>query len=252
MSARFAFALLVALAGAAAAQAGDYSDPSGYSLRYPDGWQLINKQNLGNLDATVPQETRDWVAKNGASFNSVALIILRSGRADFSENVNLVVTDGEIPLTDGSVREVSRRLKEALKVTDLNARVGTAGTRAAIIADYSVALPGMAIPLRQRQVSIPGGGKTYLFTCTALPDTFDANSAAFDAITGSFNGPAATSPAGGGQGIVAGALKTGGIGAVIGGTVGGLVWLIRKLTGGAAPPKRAKKRRRDAYEEDDE
>lgn len=50
-------------------------------------------------------------------------------------------------------------------------------------------MPGETLPSRQRQVYIPGGGNTFIVTCTGEADRFDGYVPTFDSILASFKVP---------------------------------------------------------------
>jgi hypothetical protein len=189
------FALLVTTpATAAAASAGDYSDPSGFSFHYPDGWILLNKQSLAEGLKSLPPEISEWVGKNKIDLGKMNVMLLRDGDAEYLENLNVVVHPQEMPMNKDSAEKLrtmlpGQYLSVGAEVSGMNFRVTKIGDRDAIVGEYDSKLPAVPVPLKQRQVYIAGGGNTYIVTCTSPRATYAKYSPTFDAITASFKVP---------------------------------------------------------------
>lgn len=227
------------------AAAGSYSDPTGFSLTYPDGWEAITESRVNNTADVLPETMLRWLRTNRINFNAVKLILLRDGAPDtFLENVNVVVVDGEIPLTDKAVQELSdvvprQYANVGVRIANLRMRVEERGGRKLLVSDYQLTFPPEVSEVgtvQQRQFQIPGGGKTFTVTCTSRPETFATWEGAFEQVATSFQGP----PSGSTGSVLGQALKSGAvwgvIGAVIGGIVGGLISVLSKKRRPPTPP----------------
>src|SRR6516164_7941575 len=69
---------------------GQFSDPSGFSFTYPQGWTAVNREVLEKATNELAQQVKDWVTKNRVDFNQVKVAIIHEGEGDFLENVNVV------------------------------------------------------------------------------------------------------------------------------------------------------------------
>ena len=216
---------------------GVYADPSGFSFTYPDDWVAINRQTLGDVNQALPQAAKDWVARNNVDLNRIAVVLLRDGREGFLDNLNVVIENQQIPINEEALKRLTDELVpryRAMNVTvdDLRGRVQKFGSRDGLVMDYQSKMPGVPFPLRQRQVMLPGGGKTYIITCSAKTDTFDKHQATFEGVVASFQAPAP---------IVIGfdwnqVGKNAAVWGIAGGVIGGLVAIIRKFTGKSKLP----------------
>ncbi len=174
-----------------------YSDPSGFSFTYPDGWVPITRATMNDPNQKIPQEVKNHLAKNKVDFDTVAVMLLHVDRADALDNLNVVVAKQQIPVNDQSVKELFAMLPKqyaalGVKVDNLQVRVQKVGSHDALVVDCQSRHPGSSAPLRQRQVMIPGGGKTYIVTCSAKADRFAKSEPTFDKILASFKVPAPT------------------------------------------------------------
>lgn len=223
--------LFVALTPALAA---DYSDPSGYSFTYPDGWFAVAGSNVDS--GKFPPEIQTWLKKNNVNLNQVSVIVLRPGQDDFIENANVVVERQQIPADGASAKKLSDMLTQQYRtmgatVKSMQARVQKIGEREAIILDIQVNFPGSSLLVQQRQVAFPGGGNTYIVTCTGKADTFAAHAPAFDAMLASFKVPAPIARTFDWNQV----LITLAIGGVVGAVCGGLGRILMIFTGGKKP-----------------
>jgi hypothetical protein len=214
---------------AASARGEDYSDPSGFTFTYPEGWVVVNREKIGDAGKALPAEIRNWVAKNKVDLSQVAVILLRNGEDAFLENLNVVVDKQEqIPVTDSTVKELTNKLPKqyesmGIKVGSLFVRIQKVGDREAIVADYTAESLG-GPTLRQKQVMFPGGGKTYIVTCTTTFHTNDQYQPILNKVLASFKMPEPEAF------DMSRTLNYALIGGAIGGLVGGLTWVMKKLS----------------------
>ena len=201
---------------------------------YPDGWVVLaspaNNKDLKREE--VPPEIQKWMKKNNVDLSKVSMMLVHSGNDDFLENLNVVVDSQQIPVNDATVQKITAELPQqygtmGVVVRDVRVRVEKIGNRDAIVVDFQSNIPGVAVPLKQRQVMFPGGGKTYIVTCTAKAKNFERTVKTFDWILASFKAPE-MAPLGfhfdWNQSLMKGI-----VGGVIGGLVGLVVWVNKKI-----------------------
>jgi hypothetical protein len=227
--------VIVAIPGVAA----DYNDSTGFSFTYPDGWVAVTKPGKDIDEKTIPPEINNWLKKNNVDLNKLCVALIRDGKDEFLENLNVVVTDQEIPVNDASMKKLIDTLSEQYRgmgaiIDNLDGRIQKLGTNQAVVIDVQPRLPSVPFPIRQRQVFFPGGGKTYIVTCTASVHTFAEHSPTFDAVLASFKVPAPST-----KGFDMNRIL---IMAIVGGAVGGLIALFKKLTGKKSSPVKRNQR----------
>lgn len=221
----------ILLALAASARGGEFHDPSGFSFTYPNGWIAINRAKMGDPSQLLPSSMRNWVAKNNVNLSQVAVILLRNGNAEFLENLNVVVDEKQqIPVNDDLVKQMTEMLPKqyeplGIKISKLNVRIAQVGGRDALIAEYHAKMPGVPFLLWQKQMTIPGGGKTYTVTCTTKADSYQRYEPVFDKMLRSFETPEPKEFA------LTGDMPFTLIGGIVGGIIGAFVWIVKQLLG---------------------
>jgi hypothetical protein len=95
-------------------------------------------------------------------------------------------------------------------------------------------MPGVSGTLRQKQVMIPGGGKTFIVTCTASAETFDLYQPTFEGVLSNFQVPAPVTRGFDGKQGEEMAFVWG----VIAGVVGVLAWTMWRLLSKARAKQR--------------
>jgi len=215
-----------------AAVAGEYQDADGFKFIYPEGWVLVDPSGVLE-QGEFPPQVRQWMEQNRAALVSLRVALLRNSGADFMENLNVVVQPGQIPASEETLAEMlvehpAQFKQMGISVEDLNGKVATFAGRESIILDYAVKFPDQPDMLRQRQVHVPGGGNTYIITCTGQAQTFAQHEPTFASILQSVQAPPATAHKREGGGFDFSRI---GIYAGIGALVGGLsVFFRRKQT----------------------
>jgi hypothetical protein len=231
LRAKVVFAILCLVTCVSSAAGGEHHDPTGFSLVYPDGWFAITNIRDVTKAESMPAGIRAWLDKHPVDLGKARLLVVRDGEDDFLENVNVVMVDQQQPANDSSLKTLLKMLPQqfsslGLKVEDLQGRIQKLGANEAIVFDYRFVLPGTETKLRQTQAHIPGGGKTYIFTCTAKADSFAAAAGTFDTILASVKVPAPIA-----QGFTMTPVLRG---ALIGGIAGALLVLFKRLAGSRA------------------
>ena len=188
-----AIGLALVAASPSASLAGEYIDSSGFSLNYPAAWTVVSKQ--GDLWERTPQETKNWIAKNKIDLSKVSMVLLGPSHGDFRENLNVVVAQEGIPVNDEAIAEMTGSVKQhyeamGLRLEKFDGHIGEVGAGKAIVLNYETRLPAAALVVRQQQVYLPLGNKTYIITSSAKASTFDAYLPVFESVVMSFRAPA--------------------------------------------------------------
>lgn len=239
LSNRHAFCVvLLLLCCQLTAAAGTYSDPSGFSFTYPEGWTPVNGETA---NAALNDQTNDaassaiknLITKHKIDLSKIKVYLFHLGDEEFSDNLNVSLQPREIPVNDKTAKQVASIAEQKLsqvgvKIASITSRVAKFGSRDVLVIDFQSQIPGVEYALRQRQVMFPGGGNTYTITCTTKADSYDRCSATFDKIIASFNAPPPTTSQGFGFGPGNGAMNGALIGAIAGGIVGIIVWLTKQ------------------------
>jgi len=170
------------------ARGGEYSDPSGFSLKYPDDWVAVaDPAHDKAFRENVPPKNRDWLDKNQVDLSKVAMVLVHNDEDEGGPSINVFVEQSQIIVNDASVKRILTGLAQrngAMGVTieDKNASIRRIGNRDVIVIDYCGRFPAVESPFKQMVVAIPGGGKTYIVACTAKAEEFAQWSEAFETI----------------------------------------------------------------------
>jgi hypothetical protein len=216
-----AFQLTVALlvASGSYARAGEFKSEAGVSFQYPDDWVAVTQLNQSELRP----EVQEYLRSNPIDFTQMHVMVLRVTTGEFAENINLVIAPTQIPVSQAVFDQHKARVpgeyeKVGMKASNLTGAMVTIADRPAMVFTCDAEMPYGGDSLRQRQVLVPGGGKTFVFTCTAPQSTFDKYSGTFDQILGSLKVPA---PVDTGSDLLAYRL-----GKILGIIIGGLIGLF--------------------------
>jgi hypothetical protein len=184
---------ILALMNGGLASAGEYHDPSGFSFTYPDGWTVFRYGDKANEFEGVPPEVARWIKKNNMDLRKIAVTLVRNGDPEFSENFNVAVMPEQLPFDDKTVKSVAEMPKhmevKGLTIEDQQTRIQKVGAHRAIVTEYRVKVAGVSQEMKQKQILIPSGGKTYWLTCSAKIETFAQYEETFDSIAGSLKLP---------------------------------------------------------------
>ncbi|HEY2881367.1 MAG TPA: ATPase, T2SS/T4P/T4SS family [Pirellulales bacterium] len=169
---------------------GDYPDPDGFSITYPEGWIAINKESAAKL----PAGQKAWLATNKINFDAVRVVLVHAGGKDFLEYVTVGVKPKEVPISDadlpGFVQGIKDEYKKAnIELENADYHIADVGGTKGYQLEYTVKAGANATPLRIRLDVVPGGGKTYSLTFTSTQDQFGSMQSVFDQMLTSFHGP---------------------------------------------------------------
>ncbi|QEL19938.1 hypothetical protein [Limnoglobus roseus] len=187
-------AALLLLAATGPAAGGEFADGTGFSITYPDEWVALRNDQLGDLRKLLPTDFTEWVRRNNLDLKRIEVLIVCPGRGEFFDSLNLIIDDHQVPLTDKAIGQVADELigvyaKMGVTVEDFRARADRVGPRDAVVIDFTSRFPDDPLLYRHRQVLIPGGGRTYIVTCSSTAAAFDQHAAAFDAMLASVKAP---------------------------------------------------------------
>ena len=210
---------------------GTFSDPSGFTLTYPDGWVALNGSILTTATQNISNELQQWAANSKLDFNKVSMVLVRDGRDEFLENINVVIVKEEIPISDKTVHQLTLTLPQhyaaiGMKVSNVQGRVQQLGSNDAVVMEFQSQIPAVSNTIRQRQVMIAGGGKTYIVTCSGKADTFEEYRPVFDQVLEGFHVPARVKTGFNWAQL----LQKTVIGGVAGGLIGAFAWIAKKLS----------------------
>lgn len=231
---RLYFALgLVLWAGGVSAAAGEYSDPTGFSFTYPEGWVVLNQNTVANA---LPAEVKSRIDNGQINLSQVAVAIIRVGPEEFLENVNVVVQpNGEMPVSNAALKELVAAVKQqapgvGMQMRNFHGSVSKLGSQDALVLDYDAEMAGLREVLKQRQAYVPGGGKTFIITCSGTTDSFQKHLPTFESMLASFKAPAPVATGFKWNQVLVSSIAGGVAGAVI----GLIVWVKNKRA--AKPP----------------
>jgi hypothetical protein len=160
----------------------EYQSAKGFRFEYPDGWIQAS--------ASDQQAVKDQTAKllgRTIDFSIVEVMIYNPGTKP-TQNVNVIVTQGESPLDE----QGRARAESALKDQFSRAGIYPAGFESHLIrmGNYDAISSTWSAKygqtdMQQWQVTFSGGGRTYIFTCSAGPHDFAILLPAFNQIINS-------------------------------------------------------------------
>lgn len=222
------------LLGSSHAVAGLYADPSGFSIVYPDGWYPLSKADQGQIQSELPPELKRMIDDNQIDLSRIAVMIMRSGEGEYLEGINVVVENSQIPVSSSKISELTDMIGKQFRsvgadFTLVGSSVLPYASRDVYVINYQVTLPGVGVPLHQRQYLVPGGGKTYIVTCSSTTSEFPKYESTFEEMMKSFQAPEPKK-----TGFDLGRSGTlGAIGGIVGGLVALMGGLIKALFGGS-------------------
>jgi hypothetical protein len=192
---RIALTVLSIVLCAGRAGAGEYRDPAGFSFNYPDGWTTVTSRNVEAGAPLVAPQIKAWLTTNHVDLKYFSVILIREHGGEVVANLNVVVDPRQLRADDHNAKELLRNLPEnyrsvGMRAENLSVRQQKFATALALVVDLEVTMPGSPVPLEQRLAYYPGGGKTFVVTCTSVAEEFDKYGPTFDAILASFKVPA--------------------------------------------------------------
>lgn len=239
---------LVLLSNGEALLGGHYSDPTGFSFKYPEGWVPITRTAMSDANEGLSDDLRAWITKNNVNLNQIEVILVHNTPGEFRANINVVADDQQIPIDEDALKKLADAIaqqheKLGLQSKNFQSHIQQFGSRETLVIEYQTRLPGIPFDLQQIQVVFPGGGKSYIVTCTSPSDKFLSYRPKFERILASFQVPPPIA-----QGFNWDRISLAGIlGAIVGALVAGVASIVvkKKLSrnatskqSAAAPPQR--------------
>jgi hypothetical protein len=199
-----------------------FTSPRGFSITPPDGWSVASKETISQMGSVVRQQ---FSKLGDINFDRVAVVLFSPADTSVSENINVVVSPGRMPIEDS---DAEQKMTDALRgaygkmgvtITRVSVTRKTFGSHPALVADVDWNTAGVQI--RQWQVALPAAGQTLIVTCTAAPSSFDSVTPTFSKVIESMT-YAAPEPA-----SLSSGLPNWARGALIGAAIGGLYGLYK-------------------------
>ena len=167
----------------AVAEAAEFKSEAGISFQYPDEWTVLSELNQEQFTPAV----QAYVKESQIDLRAIHVMVVRLNDSDFQENMNVVITPHEVPVTASSIEKFLPQIKSqnattGIQMSELSGDLITIADRQAINLTFKTKLPFEDNLLQQRQVLIPGGGQTFTITFTALPTTYSQHVGAFDSV----------------------------------------------------------------------
>ncbi len=224
---RLSLTVLSIVICAGRATGGEYRDPAGFSFNYPDGWTTVTSRQ-GEADASlVAPEIKAWLTTNHVDLKQFSVVLIHEDGGEVLANLNVVVDQQQLRVDDHNANELLRNMPAnfrsvGMRAENLRVRQQKFKSARALVVDLEMTMPGSPVPLKQRQAYFPGGGKTFIVTCTSAADAFGEYGPTFDTILASFQVPAtAATGINWTSAMVAGAVC---------GAVAALLAILKKLT----------------------
>ena len=206
-----------------------HTDPSGFTLTYPDHWFPITNSELKDIVRAHPKLSK-FIGKNNLDLIRTDFVLFRETDSEVPASINVVASPRQWIINDAAVADIKNQLtaqyrKKGVEQNGLQCRIGKVGSRDAIVVDYMVTMSEI-LPqtIRQRQLYIPGGGKTYCITISADIDDFGKLESEFEQVLSGFQAPepipTAATPQVSANEALNKALTCGIIGAVVGIIIG--------------------------------
>lgn len=170
--------------------AAEYSGSSGIRFQYPDSWIAVSAATINQID----ERAKEYIRDKGLDLNSAEACLLDANFDGFAENLNIVVTPGENTTNektlDKSLAEIRKMYEQAaIPVQSMTGKVVQAAGRSCFEIDQLTTMEGNL--LRQTQLIIPGGGKTFFVTLTTLASNHDQYLPVMEQVKSSLQLPAA-------------------------------------------------------------
>jgi hypothetical protein len=191
---RFTLTVLSIVICAGSTVAGEYRDPAGFSFTFPDSWTTVTSRQAEADPKLLAPEIKAWLNRNHVDLKKLSVILLHEDAGEIAATLNVEVNQRQLRVDDSNAKELLKRLPEQYRSVGINlenikVRQQRFASASALVVDYGMTMPGQTVPLKQRQSYFPGGGKTFIVTCTSAADEFDKYGPTFDAVLANFKVP---------------------------------------------------------------
>lgn len=169
-------------------QPGHFSSTRGFSFDYPKQWIVATKEQK----QIMQDKSRYILAKLGdVDLNRMAVIVFDPQDDDFIESLNVVITQGKIPVNGNSRQEhariITRQMRNAgVELKNVRSEIVSFSGRKAISVRWTIDNPLMSGSVSQWQVAMPGRNQTYILTASAGIKNFAIYESSFRMIFESF------------------------------------------------------------------
>lgn len=142
---------------------------SGYSIRYPAGWRVVDAKTLSSLNGSVAS------AIPSTKGTSIDMMITKGIGGEGSPTLNVLVVNDEMPIND-EAREILRSMPSKIaplmrgRAENVVVRDEKFGDWAGLTVQFDISVMGKK--MTQCLFSLPRAGRTYMFTCTAPRESF--------------------------------------------------------------------------------
>lgn len=225
----FAATTLVVVFASAVAQAAEFTSDKGFSLEYPDGWKIATKDERDAIQGVARAALKNL---KDVDFDKIAVLIFHPEMDEFVENVNVVVVNESLRINDKAKEEYAENLRKqfsqiGVPIQGLQTSITEVGGRKALSGRYKAKYPTLAGLVRQWQLFVPAGRRTYIVTCSALDGDYARVEPAFTRVVNSLEIEGAGGLADFWFGLPR-IFQFALIGGAIGGAIGLIQWLVRR------------------------
>jgi hypothetical protein len=158
------FAFTAFLGGTLPAPAGEFKSPKGFSLTYPDRWQVASAEQL--------KKTAEESKKLGRKTADYAARISAPRREDFTPFIGVTVNSGNLVPAEKDEKDFAaafqRHFESGGRLPAMKTDHLTVGGQNAFTMALERTEPTSRKVIRQWIVMLPGKQQTYTITCTAL------------------------------------------------------------------------------------
>jgi len=180
---------------------GSYRDiPNSFAIRAPEGWLTLNKGNFDALMLQYGPQLPAHLAENINSSNLAVSIIRLSLGGEFSPSMNVVIVNKEPPpinekskmkaakvIASGFAAQFPDYRQESVRIMEVdNLSSLEIVSTASLPFQFSNESTASNLPLRYRQVLVPGKKRAYILTFTAHRDRGDDAAGDFQNLLDSF------------------------------------------------------------------
>lgn len=229
----FAAVILAGVVPAAPASSKEFRSDKGYTLTYPDGWEVAPADTRAEIGDAARQVSPGM---SGLDVSMIDLMLVPLDGSD--QGVNVIVGSGSVPISAATRRHLEESLPQqfaraGMKHYGLTIRQETVGGRAVLFSRCEADLPAAAaelpgvdgsLRLRQWQVIVPGRGRHYIITFSAAAADFSEPELTQILNGFRFDDPPVSPSRGFWEVVGLGALR----GALVGGLVALALWVVKR------------------------
>lgn len=173
----------IGIALASLALAGEFTSKRGYSLTYPDGWEIATREACDMTERVAEK----LLNKSGQEIKvAINTLIVNPEKKSFSDNINVVVSGSTVPVTPEAEKEIVRQVRNGFEgmgwtIQKMESKRTQLAKMNVISIQTEVAIPNAPVPMKQWQVVFPGKTRAYIVTCSSSVEEFPKMESAFRA-----------------------------------------------------------------------